>query len=84
MELGDFETAIKDFEEAHKLDNTLGAQERIEYAKFKAKKPDKKDHYKILEVEKTATEEDIKKAFRRLALKWHPDKNNQNEDARVY
>jgi DnaJ like chaperone protein len=30
--------------------------------------------YKILEIEKTATEEDIKKAFRRMANKFHPDK----------
>lgn len=35
----------------------------------------KECHYAVLEVERTATEEDLKKAYRRQALKWHPDKN---------
>jgi molecular chaperone DnaJ len=37
-----------------------------------------KDYYKILEVEPVATPQEIKKSFRRLALKFHPDKNADN------
>lgn len=37
-----------------------------------------KDYYKILEVEPQATPQEIKKSFRRLALKYHPDKNAGN------
>lgn len=39
-----------------------------------------KDYYKILGVEKSATEEDIKRAYRKLAHQYHPDKAGGNAD----
>lgn len=33
----------------------------------------KKDYYEVLGVTKEATQDDVKKAYRRLAKKWHPD-----------
>ena len=41
----------------------------------------KKDFYKVLDVPKTATEAEIKKAYRRLAMKYHPDRNPDDAEA---
>lgn len=43
-----------------------------------------KNYYEILKVEKTATESQIKKAFRRLAVKFHPDKNRSADAEKVF
>lgn len=80
MELEDPEGARQDYQHAHTLDPSLGIREKLRDADKEAKKAAKKDYYKILDIPKTANDDEIKKAYRKLALKWHPDKNQGSEE----
>lgn len=59
--------------------------QKLREAQRKSKLAKKKDYYKILEVGRDATDTEIKKSYRKLALLWHPDKvKDKDEETKVY
>lgn len=81
MDSEEYEDALRDFQKVRQLNPSYpNLQERIYECEKLYKKASKKDYYKILGVDKKATEQEIKKAYRALALKYHPDKNTGTEE----
>ena len=68
-EMENFEKSINDYEASLKLDKSMETKSALKDAKLQLKKSKRKDYYKILGVTKTATEDEIKKAYRSMC---HP------------
>ncbi|KAL0096486.1 hypothetical protein J3Q64DRAFT_1707912 [Phycomyces blakesleeanus] len=82
MELEQYEEAVRDYK---KLTESDGSNREyinlLRKAELEYKKSLRKDYYKVLELSKSATDSEIKKAYRKLALQYHPDKNAGDDKA---
>ena len=81
VQLEDYEEAIKDYHKVKEMNsNYPDIDNLLSSAQANSRQRKRKDYYKILEIEKNATNDQIKKAYRKAALKWHPDKNSETEE----
>jgi DnaJ family protein C protein 7 len=78
-----FEEAVRTYEKACKLDpENRELKGLLKEAKLELKKSKRKNYYKILDISPNATDDEIRRAYRKMALKWHPDKNSESEEAK--
>jgi DnaJ family protein C protein 7 len=79
---GNWEEALREFKAIQEANPAEpGIAKDIRNAELEMKKSKRKDYYKILGIEKDATETEIKKAYRKLAIVHHPDKNPGDDAA---
>lgn len=77
----EYTEAIRDYSEASEHDASgFNVQAKLKDAQARAKKAKRKDYFKLLGVSKDAPDAVIRKAYKKLALKWHPDKNANGTD----
>jgi DnaJ family protein C protein 7 len=74
MTKGMFKEAVREYEWIHLADPSTVNKRFLEAAKMKFMISKKKDYYKILGIERTAGTKKIKKVYREVAKKHHPDK----------
>merc|ERR1712098_694922 len=79
-----YEEALGDYRAALERDEDFSrAKEGIQRAQKMQKQAGKRDYYKILGVKKSATKKEISKAYKKLAVQWHPDKFLDEEEKKA-
>jgi DnaJ family protein C protein 7 len=76
MVMEKYQEAVHEFTKVKELaPQTPGIREKVKNSQIELKKSKRKDYYNILELAKDAGESEIKKGYRLMAIKWHPDKH---------
>ncbi|XP_068161309.1 dnaJ homolog subfamily C member 7-like [Antennarius striatus] len=76
MDTEQYEEAVRDYEKVYQTEKTSDHKQLLKAAQLELKKSKRKDYYKVLGVGKNATEDEIKKAYRKRALMHHPDRHS--------
>ena len=72
LDTEDYEKSVADYEKICQMEKTKENLTALKHAKLELKKSKRKDYYKILGVSKDSSDDEIKKAYRKMALKEHP------------
>lgn len=81
MDLGEYEDAVRDYERALKMEKSRDTKRLLQEAKMALKRSKRKDYYKILGVDRSAGEDEIKRAYKKRALIHHPDRHANATEA---
>ncbi|TKS89665.1 DnaJ -like protein subfamily C member 7 [Collichthys lucidus] len=76
MNTEQYEEAVRDYEKVYQTEKTSDHKHLLKNAQLELKKSKRKDYYKVLGVGKNATDDEIKKAYRKRALMHHPDRHS--------
>lgn len=76
MDTEQYDEAVRDYEKVYQTEKTKEHKHLLKTAQMELKKSKRKDYYKILGIDKNASEDEIKKAYRKRALLHHPDRHS--------